>query len=476
MQKIQNILEQLFRKLTYYVIPLFVLAILLLSYYKQIPVLESQKVFANRWINLLLIVLFIKPLVIIPPKYSKINLFTVSECVKYFITEWTKKPILQYLFEWIKNLIFSVSFYLMKFRRELWILVFRFIFLHFALLEISRYSRWLTFTSNISEPFIIIWILWLLFLFVWFITSNSFSLRLFKTKRKPIQKVAYFALIWGIVHIFLLNPSENWTYILILIIYFTLKCFERKKKKIPVSLQIEKPITKMDTMIETPVQKAPEIILIPSKIIKKQSLNPTIIEFTLEIRQKLKIIPWQWVLVSLQDDQWVFFRAYSVAEHEIEDDKSIITLIIKIKETGRASNVFKNISIWEKIPIKWVFWNFILDPNDRPKVFIATGTWLAPIYNMVSNDNSADRLLLFSVSYKQDLFYEDKVKKIKNLTYKYYISRENIDGYEFGRIDLAKFDFKPETEFYICGSPEMVKSQKEFLVSKGFSKIYVEQY
>lgn len=54
-----------------------------------------------------------------------------------------------------------------------------------------------------------------------------------------------------------------------------------------------------------------------------------------------------------------------------------------------------------------------------------------------------------------------------------WLVRENIDGYAFGTIDLSKFDFKPETEFYICGSPDMVKSQKELPISKGFSKIYV---
>jgi len=186
----QKTLEKLFKKLVYYVVPVIVVLIIVLSYFKILPWREIQELFANRWMNLLLIVLFIKPLVIIPPKYSKINLFTVRECITYFVIERTKKPILQYLFDWIKNLIFSLSFYLMKFRRELWILVFRFIFLHFSLLEISRYARGLTFTSNISQPFIIVWLIWLLMLFIGFITSNNFSLRLLKTKRKPVQKVA----------------------------------------------------------------------------------------------------------------------------------------------------------------------------------------------------------------------------------------------------------------------------------------------
>lgn len=471
----QKAIENIFKKIVYYVVPVLVISILILSYFDKIPGREIHWLFANRGLNLLLIVLFIKPLVIIPPKYSKINLFSVRECITYFVIERTKKPILQYLFDWIKNLIFSLSFYLMKFRRELWILVFRCIFLHFSLLEISRYARWLTFTSNISQPFIIAWLVWLLMLFIGFITSNNFSLRLFKTNRKPIQKTAYIAFVWAIVHLVLLNPSEYWTYLIRLVIYFILKYFERKPKKIQPS-PVQPIIQSVPEKTITPEKKEPDSIPLSAKIIKKVLLNPTIIELSFQVNQKLTVISWQRVLLNFHDDQWDFSRAYSISEHEVQDDKSVINIIVKIRENGRATQILKSSSIGDEFNIKGVYWHFKLIQNDNPKVFIATGTWLAPIYNMVSNDNSADRLLLFSVSYKQDLFYEEQVKKIKNLTYKYYISRENIDWYEFGRIDLSKFDFKPETEFYICGSPEMVKSQKEFLVSKWFSKIYVEQY
>lgn len=471
----QKFLEKLFKKLVYYVFPVIVILILVLSYLTIIPWQEIQKLFANLWINLLLIVLFIKPLVIIPPKYSKINLFTVRECITYFVIERTKKPILQYLFDWIKNLIFSLSFYLMKFRRELWILVFRCIFLHFTLLEISRYSRWLTFTSNISQPFIIAWLVWLLMLFIGFITSNNFSLRLLKTRRKSVQKLAYIAFVLAIIHLVLLNPWEYRTYLFWLIIYFILKYFERKPKKIQSNSDQAQIQTTPEITI-TAEKKEPEPIPLSAKIIKKLQLNPTILELSFQVNQKLTVIPWQRVLIDFHDSEWDFSRAYSIAEHEVEDDKSVINIIVKIRENGRATQILNESSIWDEFTINWIYGHFQLIQNDNPKVFIATGTWLAPIYNMIANDSSADRLLLFSVSYKQDLFYENHVKKIKNLTYKYYISRENIEWYEFGRIDLSKFDFKPETEFYICWSPEMVKSQKEFLVSRWFSKIYVEQY
>lgn len=471
----QKILENIFKKIVYYVVPILIILVLALSYFDKIAGREIHWLFANRWLNLLLVVLFIKPLVIIPPKYSKINLFTVRECITYFVIERTKKPILQYLFDWIKNLIFSLSFYLMKFRKELWILVFRFIFLHFALLEMSRYARWLTFTSNISQPFIIAWLVWLLMLFIGFVTSNNFSLRLFKTNRKPIQKTAYIAFVSAILHLVLLNPSEYRTYIIWLIIYFVLKYFELKPKKI-TSNPVQTPQETTTKPVITTEKKESDSIPLSAKIIQKNQLNPTIIELSFQVNQKLIVIPWQRVLIPFRDSQWDFTRAYSISEHEVQDEKSVITILVKIRENGRATKILDESSIGDIFAIKWVYWHFKLIQNANPKVFIATGTWLAPIYNMISNDDSSEKLLLFSVSYKQDLFYEDKVKKIKNLTYKYYISREDIEWYEFGRIDLSKFDFKPETEFYICGSPEMVKSQKEFLVSKWFSKIYVEQY
>ena len=73
--------------------------------------------------------------------------------------------------------------------------------------------------------------------------------------------------------------------------------------------------------------------------------------------------------------------------------------------------------------------------------------------------------LFFSVSYKTDLFYEDKIKKIHDLEYTIYLSRENISEeqshsshYSAGRIDLTKHHFDHDTEFYVCGRPEVMEN------------------
>jgi NAD(P)H-flavin reductase len=41
---------------------------------------------------------------------------------------------------------------------------------------------------------------------------------------------------------------------------------------------------------------------------------------------------------------------------------------------------------------------------------------------------------------------------------------------------LSTFDFTKETEFYLCGNPDMVKANTEKLKELGFEKIYSEQF
>jgi hypothetical protein len=48
------------------------------------------------------------------------------------------------------------------------------------------------------------------------------------------------------------------------------------------------------------------------------------------------------------------------------------------------------------------------------------------------------------------LFYIDKINSVSDLNVNIYISREQTDKYNFGRIDLSNFEFDKNAEFYIC--------------------------
>lgn len=95
---------------------------------------------------------------------------------------------------------------------------------------------------------------------------------------------------------------------------------------------------------------------------------------------------------------------------------------------------------------------------------------------MAKSTTVKDKMLIFSVPYKSELFYEENIKKILNLRHEIYITREEVPGYHFGRFDLSKFNFAKETEFYLCGNPNMVKANTEKLKESGFEKVYSEQF
>lgn len=85
----------------------------------------------------------------------------------------------------------------------------------------------------------------------------------------------------------------------------------------------------------------------------------------------------------LKDFDGIFSRSYSVAKYKDGN----ITLLIKIKEIGRAGRALRSYKIGDTFSIEGVYGKFILRENEHPKVYIATGTGLAPIYHMLESSS-----------------------------------------------------------------------------------------
>jgi ferredoxin-NADP reductase len=221
---------------------------------------------------------------------------------------------------------------------------------------------------------------------------------------------------------------------------------------------------------------------VAGKIFHYQMITPQVLELVLEVPQIFPFIPGQWILLGYQDGQGSFKRAYSIVNHEIKNEKMYITLCIKLLENGRGSTILKNKKIWDAIEVNGINGHFKLQDTDVPKVFIGTGTGLVPVYAMAKSSSAKDKTLIFSVPYKSELFYEENIKNIPDLKHEIYITREEVSpsrtspGYHFWRFDLSKFTFAPETEFYLCGNPDMVKANVEKLRSLWFTHIFSEQF
>lgn len=214
---------------------------------------------------------------------------------------------------------------------------------------------------------------------------------------------------------------------------------------------------------------------IRAKVINRQALTENIIELTIETYHELQVVPWQWALFLFEDEQWPFQRAYSMVDQDTDNEKTMLVFIIKLLEGWRWSTILRKTTIGSEVIIKWVYGRFVLQDTQLPKVFIWTGVGIAPVINM-SKYCETKKQLFFSVSYKKDLFYEDRIKKIHNLDYQIHLSKEAIPWYIEWRIDLGKQKFDPTSEFYVCWRPEIIDDIVQKLTFLGFKKIYVEKF
>ncbi len=84
--------------------------------------------------------------------------------------------------------------------------------------------------------------------------------------------------------------------------------------------------------------------------------------------------------------------------------------------------------------------------------------------------------LHFSVSTQSDLFYVEELRAIKNLNLHIYVSREEVVGCNFGRINIDAIEAPLETEWYLCGNPKMVPESIEKLTHRGYTQIHTEVF
>ncbi len=354
------------------------------------------------------------------------------------------------------------------------------------------------------------WIVaWVFMIFVW-ITSNKLSITLLSWSLwKKVQSLVYPLFLISSIHVAFSSRFDSFYIFLVLwlVTIRTLSCLAKQDRPnswpttkyicIPCGYIYDEAMGDPDWWLEpwTKFDDIPDWRVCPvcgvskasfepyyetqhsifdgymAKIIAYSMLTKDVLELTLKIDTLLTILPWQYVLLCLKDFDGEFTRAYSV----VESNWDTIKLWIKLKDIGRGWRMLKGAKVWASVKIKWIHWEFVLKKTPAPKVFIATGTGLSPIYNMIiSNTFSSDNLLLFGVARKEDLFYVESLRACKNLKVELFLSQEELAWYHHGRVDASTYDFSLDTEFYLCWGMAMVTEQKKLLKEKWYKNVYAE--
>ena len=214
----------------------------------------------------------------------------------------------------------------------------------------------------------------------------------------------------------------------------------------------------------------------------RRNLTNDVYELTFTVDTSVPVIPGQYILFSLDTG---VKRAYSIGYH----DAGRFTFIIKQLEGGVGSTRICNLSVGETITGTPPIGHFTLRPTPTAKLFIATGTGFAPVYFQLraalDAGITAPLHFIFGVRTLADVFYTDELSRLSrdhpNVTYDIYLSREVAAGYREGYVTTLVREDDIGTrfsEFYMCGSPAMVKEVRALLAERSVTpdRRFFEQY
>ena len=215
-----------------------------------------------------------------------------------------------------------------------------------------------------------------------------------------------------------------------------------------------------------------ETVVSPAKVSSiSRSSDIAVLKLRLPPTAKFHFIEGQYLNLSLLGVK----RSYSIASTSCE---SQIELHVKKVEGGNmSSHIFGEVKENTLFRIEGPIGSFFVRESDRPLVFLATGTGFAPVQAMVK------RLLKEGVSrpikiywgnrYSGD-FYSDFLEQYidcrsDKVNYYKILSQERSGRDERYVQEAAANDINDfsEYEVYACGSPKMISSAKQLLISKG---------
>lgn len=222
----------------------------------------------------------------------------------------------------------------------------------------------------------------------------------------------------------------------------------------------------------------------------KKQLAPDVWHFVFELTfpEAVEFTAGQYLIMIIGEQK----RLYSIASPESRKDS--FELVVKLLPQGVGSDYLRSLEIEDRAYFQGPAGSFTLKSLDRPKIFLAAGTGIAPIRSQIltylENQGKAELFLFWGLPRRDTIYFFDELKqlaqKYPNFNFLICLSQENsflgldVDLFKRGRIDKGFLDFvkerklKPEQlngfEYYLCGAKEIVESLNNFLQELGINK------
>jgi ferredoxin-NADP reductase len=236
----------------------------------------------------------------------------------------------------------------------------------------------------------------------------------------------------------------------------------------------------MDTNMET-VKHVPQVssraVPVQATVIGKAQLADQMLEVTLELaadQQPVAFTAGQFAMVKVAEG---VTRAYSLAS--LPGDLPKLVFCVGTKAGGLGSKFFENVKVGDSVNLTVPYGIFTVKSHDRPLLFVATGSGIAPFKSMVlqllADGFSQEVHLLFGVRSEADLFYagyfEDLAARHPNFKFVATLSQASdtwhgARGRVTSHLELASSAYL-SYDVYICGSKQMIVDVRALFVAKG---------
>jgi len=212
-------------------------------------------------------------------------------------------------------------------------------------------------------------------------------------------------------------------------------------------------------------------------LVSKRHLTPSVWEAVLQLDGRIG--PWapgQFARLHVGDNAW---RDYSIAG--VEDDR--LRLLISTRTGGRGSQFIENADTGAQTVVELPLGGFGLVDSGRRRLFIATGTGIAPMLAMFAQAAGLERdILLFGCRHQE----EDLTSRINSPmpgTVVRCLSRQEAPDAFHGRVTQALTALADDlhldpngTDVYLCGSAAMVADARDVLEREGYTSVLTEPY
>lgn len=208
-----------------------------------------------------------------------------------------------------------------------------------------------------------------------------------------------------------------------------------------------------------------------------RALSPSTLTFSIALddRQALSFLPGQYVNVQVPGSELT--RSYSFSSGPSETEVSFV--VRNVPQGLMSTWLSEHARVGEAMTFRGPMGSFYLRPLERPALFLAGGTGLAPFLSMLAKladdgETTEPVHLIFGVTRDEDLVALETLDayaaRLPNFSYRCTVadpeSRYPHKGYVTAHID-ARLLNGGEVDVYLCGPPPMVDAVRSYLDNAG---------